>query len=186
MNVTELELPGLKLIELKLFQDDRGFFTERFQAERFRAAGLPTEFVQDNFSRSAPRVLRGLHFQWNPAQGKLVGCTRGRIWDVVVDVRKNSPTFGRHVGVELTGDNGRLLWVPAGFAHGFVVLGDEPADVLYKVDALYNAAGETALLWNDPTLAIQWPVADPILSPKDAKANRFEDAVSVLDQTARF
>lgn len=167
MKVTDLSLPGLKLIELKLHGDPRGFFVERYNEARFREAGLPTQFVQDNHSRSGPRTVRGLHYQTQPHQGKLIGVIRGRIWDVVVDLRPKSPTFGRHEAMELTGENGRLLWVPPGFAHGFCVLGEELADVVYKVDGLYNPSSEGGVLWNDPELAIQWPVKDPILSSRD-------------------
>jgi dTDP-4-dehydrorhamnose 3,5-epimerase len=127
--VKDLSLPGLKLIELKIYKDDRGFFTERYVQERFKEFGLPGNFVQDNHSRSKPGVIRGLHYQTNSAQGKLVGAIRGRILDVVVDIRKSSPTFGKWEAVELSDENGRLLWVPAGFAHGFCVLGNEDADV---------------------------------------------------------
>ncbi|MFN7684779.1 MAG: dTDP-4-dehydrorhamnose 3,5-epimerase [Oligoflexia bacterium] len=167
-SVSETGLDGLKLIQLAVHGDERGFFVERFQAERFREHGLPAHFVQDNHSRSAPGVLRGLHFQTNPAQGKLVGCVRGRIWDVAVDIRQSSPTFGQHFGVELSDMNGKLLWIPAGFAHGFCVLGDAPADVLYKVDAFYNPATEGGIRWNDPKLGIQWPIASPTVSSRDA------------------
>ena len=167
MEVSDLELEGLRLIQLEIRGDQRGFFTERFQIARFTQLGLPTHFVQDNHSRSAPGVLRGLHYQHTPAQGKLIGVTRGRIWDVAVDLRSASPTFGRSAGVELSDLNGRMLWVPVGFAHGFCVLGDEPADVLYKVDTLYNPDGEGGIFWADRELAISWPVADPIVSERD-------------------
>src|SRR5205823_71251 len=140
MKVLPVEIKGLALVELKVHGDARGFFVERYQHDRFRDHGLPSNFVQDNHSRSAPGVLRGLHYQVNPGQGKLVGVIRGRIWDVAVDIRPNSPTYGKHVAVELSDMNGRLLWIPPGFAHGFCVLGEEPADVLYKVDAAYNPA----------------------------------------------
>ena len=167
MKVTRLEIEDVLLVELVVHGDARGFFVERFQAERFRDNGLPTTFVQDNHSRSTPGVLRGLHYQHTPAQGKLVGVTRGRIWDVAVDVRPGSPTFGQHVSAELSDMNGRLLWVPPGFAHGYCVLGDEPADLLYKVDALYNPAGEGGISWDDPELAVPWPIADPLVSERD-------------------
>jgi dTDP-4-dehydrorhamnose 3,5-epimerase len=175
MKVTKLEIEGLLLIELPVFRDDRGFFLERFNEEKFKANGVPVNFVQDNQSRSAPGVLRGLHFQNDPPQGKLVGVTRGRIWDVAVDIRKNSPTFGRHVGVELSEDNAKILWVPYGFAHGFCVLGDSPADVVYKVTGLYNPKSESGVLWNDPDLAVKWPIAKPILSPRDEKLFSFKE-----------
>jgi|TARA_B100002003_G_scaffold239346_1_gene258611 dTDP-4-dehydrorhamnose 3,5-epimerase len=167
MRVTRLDIDGLLLIELDVHGDERGFFVERFNLERFRAAGLPTDFVQDNHSRSRPGVVRGLHYQHTPAQGKLVGVTRGRIFDVVVDIRPDSPTFGQTHSTELSDMNGRLLWVPHGFAHGFCVLDDTPADLFYKADAPYNPDGEDGILWNDPALAIAWPVKDPIVSARD-------------------
>lgn len=175
MKFTSLEIPGLVLVELKLHGDSRGFFVERFRQDAFSEAGLPSVFAQDNHSRSAPGILRGLHYQTDPAQGKLVGVIRGRIWDVAVDIRPESPTFGKHIGVELSDVNGRLLWLPAGFAHGFCVLGDEPADVLYKVDAPYNPASEGGILWNDPELAIQWPIQFPITSLRDQKLQTFAE-----------
>lgn len=175
MRVFDFELPGLKVVELKLWKDERGFFTERFHAQRFVEHGLPTQFVQDNHSRSMPRVLRGMHYQFNPPQGKLVGCIRGRIWDAVVDVRHESPTFGRWAGIELNDSDGRMLWIPPGFAHGFCVLGDEEADVIYKVHSTYNAQGEAGLAWNDPDIGIQWPIENPILSGKDQMAGSFAD-----------
>jgi dTDP-4-dehydrorhamnose 3,5-epimerase len=165
--VKELALPGLKLVELKIFKDDRGFFTERYVASRFQEAGISASFIQDNHSRSKPGVIRGLHYQSNPAQGKLVGVIRGRIWDVVVDLRQGSATYGKWEGVELSDENGRLLWVPAGFAHGFCVLGDQDADVMYKVDAPYSPSTEGGIVYNDPGLAIKWPVAAPVVSGKD-------------------
>jgi dTDP-4-dehydrorhamnose 3,5-epimerase len=173
MKVTRLDLEGLLLIELTVHADARGFFIERFRLDRFQESGLPTSFVQDNHSRSAPRVLRGLHYQYDPAQGKLISVMRGRIWDVVVDIRPDSPTFGRSLGLELSDVSGRLLWIPAGFAHGFCVLGDEPADVLYKVDAAYNPSGEGGIFWADPDLAIFWPIGHPIVSERDKKLPSF-------------
>jgi dTDP-4-dehydrorhamnose 3,5-epimerase len=175
MRFTQLELPGLVLIELAIHRDARGFFTERFQAARFAEHGLPTQFAQDNHSRSDPGVLRGLHFQHEPPQGKLIGVTRGRVWDVTLDIRPGSPTFGKHTGLELSDANGRLLWVPPGFAHGFCVLGDEPADVVYKVTTPYNAAGEGGIRWNDPDLAIAWPLPQPIVSERDEGLGSFAD-----------
>ncbi|HAR41608.1 MAG TPA: dTDP-4-dehydrorhamnose 3,5-epimerase, partial [Bdellovibrionales bacterium] len=157
----------MALIELSLYGDERGFFVERFHEERFHDAGLFAHFVQDNHSRSAPGVLRGLHYQVSPPQGKLVGVVRGAIWDVVVDIRPESPTFGQHYGVELSDMNGRLLWIPAGFAHGFCVLGESPADVLYKTDGIYNASTEGGITWNDPELKLPWPIANPIVSKRD-------------------
>ena len=175
MQVIPTALDGVKIIELKVHGDARGFFVERFNLARFKEAGLPTEFAQDNHSRSAPSVLRGLHYQHTPPQGKLVGCVRGSIWDVAVDVRPSSPTFGKHVGVELSDTNGKLLWVPAGFAHGFCVLGTEPADVMYKVTALYNAPGEQGIAWNDPDFNIPWPVKNPTISERDGKLPSFAE-----------
>jgi len=167
MKALPLEIKGLLLVELKVHGDARGFFIERFQQQRFREHGLPDNFVQDNHSRSAPGVLRGLHYQTRPSQGKLVGVVRGRIWDVAVDIRSDSPTFGKSFGVELSDMNGRLLWVPAGFAHGFCVVGDEPADVYYKVDAVYSPATEGGISWNDPDLKVEWPIANPTVSKRD-------------------
>ena len=173
MQVTHLDLNGLILFSLPMYRDGRGFFVERYRSERFEEYLPGKEFVQDNHSRSRPGVLRGLHYQRDPEQGKLVGAIRGRIWDVAVDIRADSPTFGKSFGTELSDENGRLLWIPAGFAHGFCVLGDEPADVLYKVDASYNAAGEGGIHWADPELAISWPVLDPIVSKRDEWLDSF-------------
>src|SRR5262252_4612638 len=175
MQVKRLELAGLILIELTLKKDDRGFFVERYQQAQFLEHGLPTAFVQDNHSRSAPRVLRGLHYQFNPAQGKLVGVIRGSIWDVAVDLRKTSATYGRYLGIELSDKNGQMLWIPPGFAHGFCVLGDEPADVVYKVDQSYNQAGEGGIRWADPDIAINWPVNNPIVSLRDQALPSYAD-----------
>lgn len=165
------KISGLKIIELKVHRDDRGFFVERFREDWREKYGLP-HFVQDNHSLSKPGVIRGLHYQTQPfAQGKLVGCLRGRIWDVAVDLRKDSATFGQWEAFELSADNGQLLWIPAGFAHGFCVLGSEPADVMYKVDAPYSAANDAGIRFDDPTLKIQWPLdqmpCPPIVSAKD-------------------
>jgi dTDP-4-dehydrorhamnose 3,5-epimerase len=167
MKVTNLEIEGLKLIGLDVFGDARGFFVERFNREKWKSAGLPVDFIQDNHSRSAPGILRGLHFQYAPAQLKIVGVARGRIFDVAVDLRPRSKTFMKHFGLELTSESGQLLLIPHGFAHGFCVIGDEPADVVYKVDTLYNPKGETGLMWNDPDLNIRWPIGNPILSDRD-------------------
>lgn len=167
MQVQPCNIAGLKIIQLDLFGDSRGFFVERFQAKRFAEAGLPTNFIQDNHSRSSPNILRGLHYQCNPNQGKLVGVTRGRVWDVAVDIRPSSPTYGKYQAVELSGDNGLLFWIPAGFAHGFCVLGDEPVDMLYKVDGYYNKDAEGGIRYDDPDLAIDWPVKNPTISERD-------------------
>lgn len=175
MKVSGCEIEGLKIITLKLMGDERGFFVERFHRDRFAEAGLPTDFVQDNHSRSGPNILRGLHYQHTPAQGKLVGVTRGRVLDVAVDIRPHSKTYGKHHAVELTGENGLLFWIPAGFAHGFCVLGDEPVDMLYKVSGLYNPAGEGGIAYNDPDLAIDWPLKNPIISVRDQSQPRFAE-----------
>lgn len=175
MQVSDCPLSGLKIIKLDMHGDSRGFFVERYQEKRFRDAGLPANFVQDNHSRSAPGILRGMHYQVSPAQGKLVGVTRGRVWDVAVDIRPNSPTFGKHYAAEISGDNGVLLWVPAGFAHGFCVLGDEPADMLYKVDGHYNKDTEGGISYDDPDLNIPWPIKNPMISERDKKLMSWQE-----------
>ncbi len=168
MEVKSLEIPEVKLITLKAFGDSRGFFVERFKQSIFKAQGLPTDFVQDNFSSSSRGVLRGLHFQWEKPQGKLVTCTQGEIFDVAVDIRKGSPHFGKSVSWILKGDKPQWLWIPAGFAHGFCVL-SPMADLLYKCTAEYNPQCESGILWNDQELKIQWPLENPILSDRDTK-----------------
>lgn len=175
LKVESLALSGLKLLTLKAHLDERGFFVERYNQENFAALGLAFPFVQDNFSTSKPGVIRGLHYQFQPAQGKLVGVTRGKILDVAVDLRPGSSTYKKFVSVELDGQNPQLLWIPAGFAHGFCVLGNEPADVLYKVDANYNAVGENGIIWNDPEIGIPWPVTSPIISKKDQTLQTFAE-----------
>ena len=170
-------IAGLKIIQLDIFHDERGFFVERFNREKFAALdnALPLDYFQDNASRSLPRVLRGLHYQNNPQQAKLVGCTMGRVWDVALDLRPSSPTFGQHFATELSIENGKLLFIPAGFAHGFCVLGDDFADVIYKVDNKYNKDGEGGIVYNDPDLHIKWPIKNPILSAKDAQLQSFKN-----------
>jgi dTDP-4-dehydrorhamnose 3,5-epimerase len=172
MNVKPLGLDGLLLVELDVYRDNRGFFMERVREGRLAEWGLP-RFVQTNQSHSYARVLRGLHFQLDPPQGKLLGVLRGTICDVVVDVRPDSPTFGQHNMIELSEDRGQMLWIPGGFAHGFCVLGDQAADVFYWVDAPYNPRQEGGIHWADPELGIQWPVRDPILSTRDAALPSF-------------
>ncbi len=167
MFVRKTPLENLLVVELKVHGDARGFFVERYNEARFKEAGLPTHFAQDNHSRSAPGILRGMHWQTGPGQGKLVGAITGKIWDVAIDMRNNSPTFGQHFGLELTGENGLLLWVPPGFAHGFCVMGNETADVIYKVTTPYNPAGEGGVRFDDPELGIRWPVAAPTLVERD-------------------
>lgn len=177
MQVSPTDIADVMLIEPKVFRDERGFFMESFHEQRFHdAVGRPVHFVQDNHSRSTRGVLRGLHFQTEPhAQGKLVRVTRGRAFDVAVDIRKGSRTFGRWVGVELSDENHRQLWIPPGLAHGFLVMSDE-CDFLYKTTAYYAPSADRSLLWNDPTVAIAWPDVGiaPIVSPKDASAASWE------------
>ena len=171
-----LGIPEIIIIEPKTFRDERGFFLETYKYSDFLQIGLKENFVQDNYSRSAKGVLRGLHYQKNPrAQGKLVQCLRGRIFDVAVDLRKSSPTFSRWVSTELSEDNGLMLYVPPGFAHGFVSL-SESADVMYKCTREYSPADDRGVIWNDPDLNILWPVSDPVLSAKDRKHPLLRDA----------
>ena len=168
MRVTATDLAGVKLIEPKVFGDDRGFFTESWNARAFAAAGIDATFVQDNHSRSRRDVLRGLHYQIEHAQGKLVRCVAGEVYDAVVDLRRSSPTFGRSIGLALSAQNQRMLWVPPGFAHGFLAV-SEYADFLYKTTDYWYPEHERTLLWNDAALAIAWPLSGaPILAAKDA------------------
>lgn len=169
MNVIPTELPGVVVIEPRVFGDARGLFFESWSAERYAAAGIGAPFVQDNVSVSPRGVLRGLHYQWPKPQGKLVGVLRGEVFDVVVDVRAGSPTFGRWVSATLTGEQNRQLWIPPGFAHGFQVLSDD-ALFVYKCTDYYAPECEHAIAWNDPELGIVWPIADPVLSAKDRAA----------------
>ena len=169
MKVVQADIPEVLIFEPTLFGDHRGFFCEMFQAERYANHGVQKPFVQDNLSRSAHGVLRGLHLQHPKHQGKLVSVLRGRLLDVAVDVRVGSPTFGRYVMVELSEDNRRQVWVPRGFAHGFVVL-SESADFFYKCDELYSPADEIVVRWNDPTIGIKWGLDKPKLSARDAAA----------------
>jgi len=166
MKVTPTDLPGVLLIEPAVFSDARGFFLENYHARRYTEVGIPGPFVQDNHSRSRQGVLRGLHYQLHHPQGKLVWVTRGEVFDVVVDIRQGSPTFGHWIGMVLTEDNHRQLYVPPGCAHGFCVLSDI-ADFLYKCHDFYHPEDEGGILWCDPDLAIAWPVSAPALSPKD-------------------
>lgn len=169
MRTIEASLPGVIVIEPRRFGDARGFLVEIFQAERYAAAGVPGPFVQDNLSRSTRDVLRGLHLQNPRSQGKLVSVLRGAVLDVAVDVRIGSPTFGKHFAMELSEENGRQMFVPRGFAHGFVALSDT-ADFLYKCDAPYSPKDEITVHWNDPALGIDWRIANPQVSAKDAAA----------------
>ncbi len=175
MNVTPLALPEVLRIEPRVLRDARGRFLESWHAERYSAAGLPAGFVQDNVSVSHRGVLRGLHLQHPHAQGKLVGVVHGAMYDVAVDVRVGSPTFGRWVGETLTPETGWQLWIPGGFAHGFVALADDTV-VTYKATAAYDASSELAIAWDDPAIGIDWPLdGSPLLSARDAAAPRLRD-----------
>lgn len=171
-----LDIPGLVLIQAINRGDSRGFFRELFKQSEFAAFGLPSSFVQVNHSRSTQGVVRGLHYQKNPrAQGKLVLAMRGEIFDVAVDIRQGSPTFGKWVGIVLSDTNSRMLYIPPGFAHGVSVL-SESADLMYQITDEYSAEHERGIAWNDPTLAIDWRVTNPILSPRDAQLPLLKDA----------
>jgi dTDP-4-dehydrorhamnose 3,5-epimerase len=175
----DTELDGVVLIEPEVHGDERGFLVETFSDEAWRELGVETAFVQDNHSRSGRGILRGLHFQTSPGQAKLVRCLRGRIWDVAVDLRRDSPTRGRWEGHELDDQRHRQLFVPVGFAHGFCVL-SEVADVAYKLTSRYDPATEAAIAWDDPDVAVEWPVSDPILSERDRSAPRLAEIADEL------
>jgi len=180
MTIEPTELPGVLVFTPRVFRDTRGFFCESYNAEVWQAAGIDTTFVQDNHCRSGSGTIRGLHFQLPPAaQVKLIRVVRGAVWDVAVDIRKGSPTFGRWVGVELTEDNFRQFYIPAGFAHGFCVLSAE-ADVLYKASHVYSSSHEQGVAWNDPEIRIPWPAAEPLLSDRDLRAQSLR---AYLDKT---
>jgi dTDP-4-dehydrorhamnose 3,5-epimerase len=170
----DLSLAGLKLIRPRVFRDARGFFFESYHAPRFENAGIGAVFVQDNHSRSVKDTLRGLHYQSSPGQAKLLRVVSGRVFDVAVDIRPGSPTFGRWEGAYLDADEHAQLFVPVGFAHGFCVVSDV-ADVLYKVSTVYDAATECTIAWDDPTIGVEWPTTQPILSERDKKAESFSD-----------
>ncbi|MBL4896938.1 MAG: dTDP-4-dehydrorhamnose 3,5-epimerase [Erythrobacter sp.] len=176
MNITECDIPGPLIIEPKVFGDERGFFMESWNAARFAEEGLDIAFVQDNHSRSQKGVLRGMHFQNPGPQSKLVRVVSGAVFDVAVDLRRSSPTFGKWTGVELSAENKRMFWVPQGFAHGFLTLEDD-TDFLYKCDAPYAPQNEHSLAWDDPEIGIDWPLdgIDVQLSAKDAEGTRLSD-----------
>jgi dTDP-4-dehydrorhamnose 3,5-epimerase len=177
MNFIPTAIPDVVVIEPRVFGDSRGFFMETYQADVFAKAGIPTNFVQDNHSGSQKGILRGLHYQKCHPQGKLVRVIAGEVFDVVVDLRKNSPTCGKWIGTYLSAENKRMLWVPVGFAHGFYVVSDW-AEFFYKVTDFYAPECEQTLMWNDPTLAVDWPLVNgqqPILSGKDANGILFKD-----------
>lgn len=162
-------LNGLKVIVPEVFEDDRGFFLEAYRIDQFKEMGIDKIFVQDNHSKSAKNVVRGLHFQWEPPMGKLMRVTAGSAYLVAVDIRKGSPTLGKWYGVEVSAENKKMVWAPAGFARGFAVLSDF-AEIQYKCTGIYNNNAESGILWNDPEIGIEWPVKEPILSGKDANA----------------
>lgn len=166
MKITRLDIPELVVFQPNVYQDERGFFLESFRSSAFQEAVAPLEFVQDNHSQSVKNTLRGLHFQSTPGQGKLVRCTKGRVWDVAVDVRPASPTFRKWCALELSEENFLSLYIPVGFAHGFAVL-SEVAEVQYKCTSYYNGKTERGIAWNDPEIAVAWPVKQPLLSPRD-------------------
>jgi dTDP-4-dehydrorhamnose 3,5-epimerase len=171
MNVKATSLPGLLLIEPRVFRDQRGRFMETYNEARYRQLEVPSHFVQDNLSVSSRGVIRGLHYQHPHDQAKLVMAVHGRVFDVAVDIRRGSPTFGHWAGFELSGENGRQLYIPEGFAHGFCVL-SETATFLYKCSDLYVPECEGSILWSDPDIGIEWPIAEPLLSEKDQNAPR--------------
>jgi dTDP-4-dehydrorhamnose 3,5-epimerase len=167
-------LGDVVVIVAEVFEDERGFFMETFREDQFARLGIPTRFVQDNHSRSVKNVLRGLHFQWEPPMGKLMRVTQGAAFLVAVDIRKGSPTLGQWYGTEVSAQNRKQIWAPAGFARGFCVVSDF-AEIQYKVTGLYNNKGESGISWDDPEIGIAWPTENPILSAKDAKAQSLSD-----------
>ncbi len=177
MNIIDTEIPAVKIIEPAVFGDERGFFMETWQQKKFEELVCPRLFVQDNHSKSSKGILRGLHYQTENTQGKLVRVVVGEVFDVAVDMRKSSPTFGKWVGVLLSAENKRQLWVPEGFAHGFYVTSDS-AEFVYKCTDYYNPKAEHSLLWNDETVGIQWPLTgEPLLSAKDEVGTKFYEAI---------
>lgn len=174
MKVIETDLPGCLVFEPRVFGDDRGFFYESFNRDKLLDVGLDLQFVQGNVSSSAKGVLRGLHYQWPKPQGKLVSVLEGEVWDVAVDIRRGSPTFGKWEAVVLNAENKRHFWIPEGFAHGFVVLSDA-ATFTYLCTQTYDASADAGIRWNDASLAVDWPVSEPSLSGKDAQAPLLEE-----------
>jgi dTDP-4-dehydrorhamnose 3,5-epimerase len=185
LNFITTSIPGILIIEPKVFPDERGFFLESYQKKKFSEAGIPFEFVQDNHSKSCQGVLRGLHYQIRQAQGKLMRVIAGEIYDVAVDIRRRSPTFGQWFGVHLSAETKTMLWVPPGMAHGFYVTSPE-AEVLYKATDYYAPQWERSILWNDPAIGVQWPLQGqaPILSPKDEAGRLLADAEVYEDLSA--
>jgi dTDP-4-dehydrorhamnose 3,5-epimerase len=184
VNVIETDLPGVLIVEPRVFRDPRGFFLETFHARRYEEAGIPAHFVQDNHSRSSRGTLRGLHTQILRPQGKLVRAVSGEMFDVAVDIRPDSPHFGRWVGVWLSGENFRQVWVPPGFAHGFCVT-SETVDVEYKCTDFYDPADELSVAWNDPEIGVRWPVDAPLISAKDGAAPLLREAAARLREARR-
>jgi len=166
MQVFSTILDGVKIIEPQLYKDSRGFFLESYKEITYLENEVNFQFIQDNRSRSSKKVLRGLHFQKSFPQGKLVSCTYGEIYDVVADINPQSPTYGKYIAVNLSGENNKQLWIPPGYAHGFCVLSNT-ADIFYKCTEYYDPQDESGIRWDDPTFAIKWPISDPILSDKD-------------------
>lgn len=174
IKIEKTSIDDVIIVKPEIYKDDRGFFTEIYRADQYRELGLPWEFVQFNHSGSVKNTVRGLHFQWEPPMGKLMRVTRGTAFLVAVDIRKGSPTLGKHVAKTLSADdNPTLIWAPAGFARGFGVLSDY-AEIQYLTTGIYNSKAESGILWNDPALGIDWPISEPILSPKDAKAQTLQ------------
>ena len=179
MKLLETRLEGVVALEPDAHGDDRGFLVETFRADEWAKAGIGLDFVQENHSRSVKDTLRGVHFQTSPGQAKLVSCTRGRIWDIAVDLRRDSPTYREWEGFELDDETHRQLLVPVGFGHGFCVLSDE-ADVVYKLSSYYDPATETGIAWDDPDINVEWPVSDPLLSERDKTAPRLAEIAAGL------
>ena len=179
MRFVPTDLPGVLLIEPDVYRDERGFFLETYHARKYQTAGIPGVFVQDNHSRSVRCTVRGLHTQRHRPQGKLIRVLQGEIFDVAVDIRRGSPTFRRWVGVTLSAENFRQVYVPPGFAHGFCVI-SETADVAYKCTELYDSADEFGVLWNDPDIGVTWPVREPLLSEKDRTAPALAELNHIL------
>jgi dTDP-4-dehydrorhamnose 3,5-epimerase len=180
IRIESRHLEDVVVIVPDIFQDDRGFFTETFRADQFEALGLPTQFVQDNHSRSTKGVVRGLHFQWEPPMGKLMRVTAGAAFLVAVDIRKGSPNLGKCVGVEASAENRRCVWAPAGFARGFCALSDS-TEIQYKCTGIYNNKAESAIQWNDPQIGIKWPLTDVVVSEKDRKARPLQEWLASPD-----
>ena len=181
MQVQKFSIQGLMLVTPDVYGDNRGFFMESYNVEKFKEIGITCEFVQDNHSNSIKNTIRGLHFQIEPGQAKLVRCVRGKVWDVAVDIRPESPTFGQWQAVELSEENKQMFFIPVGFAHGFYVLSEE-ADFLYKESSVYNSKTEAGIAWDDPDLAVKWPVSVPNLSQRDLGNQSFADYKKKLEK----